>query len=92
MNEYLFHHAPKTILLCIADLEKDEKNIVTSTMIAKQTDITNSHVMELIRYFDEQELVTRKIKGRRKHIILTAKGKKAASLIRLVVHNEGMKR
>jgi len=75
LTKMFLHEAPKKIFISI----NKKKNYQTD--IAKQTNITYSHISLVLNKFNKNGLVKFKKQGRKKFINLTLKGKKIQDIL-----------
>lgn len=80
------------ILVCIHRKSiKNANNFVFASQIAKEIDITYSHVVKILDWMEFMEYIERQKVGRRCRIVLKSKGKEMGYLLEDAMHLVGYK-
>lgn len=82
LEEFFLNVKPVKILIALNDPNTDSY----ASAISKKTDCTYSHTVRIIQRLEEEDLVTSNMKGRKKELELTDKGRDLAKALSEVMH------
>jgi DNA-binding MarR family transcriptional regulator len=80
-----FRESPVKLILCLYQYQTDHKRIY-SYLLSRETNVTESHVVKILKDFEKAKLLFFEKNGRIKNLFLTETGEKVAKSLKSITY------